>query len=61
MKRKAGNKMYTYLAIYKGTKKEVQAESSYKAQILAASLLKAKKSYEVTVILLTVIHSTSSI
>ena len=58
--------MATYLAIYKGNRKEVEAESSYQAQKLAASLFKAKKSYDVSIILLAidnkpVIHSTASI
>ena len=58
--------MNTYLAIYKGDKKEVQSDASYEAQKLAAGLFKTKKSYDVTVMLLaidnkSVIHSTVSI
>ena len=58
--------MHTYLAIYKGIRKELLADSSYQAQKLAADLFKAKKSYDVTVMLLAidnkvVIHSTVSI
>ena len=40
-----------YIAFYRGQKKEVYAETSYKAQQEAAKLFKAKKSYEVTVVL----------
>ena len=58
--------MHTYLAMYKGNRKELLADSSYQAQKLAASLFKAKKSYDVTVMLLAidnkpVTHSTVSI
>ena len=58
--------MATYLAIYKGNRKEVEADSSYQAQKLAASLFKAKKSHDVTVMLMEldnkpVIYSTASI
>lgn len=40
-----------YKAFYKGKSIEVYAESSYKAQLKAAIEFKAKKSYEITVIL----------
>ena len=58
--------MNGYIAFYKGKKIEVQAETSYKAQLLAASQFKAKKSYEVTVVLCEVnskqvIHSPSEV
>ena len=43
--------MRTYLAFYRGQKKPVVADTSYAAQLLAAQLYKAKKSYEVTVVL----------
>ncbi len=43
--------MNTYHAFYKGKKIELQAETSYKAQQLAATQFKARKSYEVTVML----------
>jgi hypothetical protein len=43
--------MNGYKAFYKGKSIEVQAETSYKAQLLAAAQFKAKKSYEVTVAL----------
>lgn len=39
----------TYIAFYKGKQMEVDADSSYAAQKLAAEKFKAKKSYEVTV------------
>lgn len=40
-----------YLAFYKKKKIEVEEETSYKAQLKAAVLFKAKKAYDVTVIL----------
>lgn len=58
--------MNTYEAFYKGRRITVQAETSYKAQLLAATLFKARKSYDVTVIVAEiagkpVIHSTASL
>ena len=53
--------MRTYIAFYKGQQIQVVAETSYKAQLLAASLLKAKKSYEVTVVLVDQVVDTASI
>lgn len=41
--------MNTYNAYYKGKVLRVVAETSYKAQLLAAKMLKAKKSYDVAV------------
>lgn len=43
--------MNTYHAFYKGQKKEIKAETTLKAQNLAAQLWKAKKSWDVTVVL----------
>lgn len=43
--------MNIYQAFFKGKTIEVQAESSYQAQLIAAKQFKAKKAYEVTVIL----------
>ena len=43
--------MNGYIAFYKGKKLEVYASSSYEAQQKAAALFKARKSYEVTVML----------
>lgn len=43
--------MNGYIAYYKGQKKEVFAETSYAAQAEAAKLFKAKKTYDVTVLL----------
>lgn len=43
--------MNGYIAIYKGKRIEVMAETSYQAQTKAAQVFKAKKSYEVTVML----------
>ena len=39
-------------AFYKGREITIEAETSYKAQELAAKQFKARKSYEVTVILI---------
>lgn len=55
-----------YKAFYKGRTIEVYAETSYKAQLKAAAEFKAKKSYEVTVILCekageTITHSTAGL
>jgi len=57
--------MNTYLCLYRGQKITVQASTSYAAQQEAARLLKARKSYDVSVHLVeradgtTVEHSTS--
>jgi hypothetical protein len=40
-----------YKAFYKGRSIEVQAETSYKAQVKAAEQFKARKTYDVTVVL----------
>tara|TARA_B110000902_G_C13851561_1_gene415415 strand:+ start:36 stop:245 length:210 start_codon:yes stop_codon:yes gene_type:complete len=45
------NEMNGYIALYKGKKIEVYAETSYAAQGKAAAELKAKKQYEVSVYL----------
>lgn len=43
--------MFTYIAFYKGKQITVNALSSYDAQLIASKQFKAKKSYEVTVML----------
>jgi hypothetical protein len=43
--------MNGYIAFYKGKQIEVYANSSYEAQTKASALLKARKSYDVTVVL----------
>ena len=43
--------MFTYIAFYKGKQITVNAPSSYDAQLIASKQFKAKKSYEVTVML----------
>lgn len=43
--------MNGYIAFYRGKQIEVYAASSYEAQTKAAAMFKAKKSYEVTVML----------
>lgn len=53
--------MRPYIAFYKGKQLQVEANSSYEAQQKAAKLFKAKKSYEVTVMLADVTHSTQHI
>ena len=44
-------KLNGYIATYKGKRTEVYAETSYKAQQIAAAFFKAKKSWEVDVYL----------
>lgn len=53
--------MYNYKCFYKGNSIIIQADTSYQAQQLAAKQLKAKKAYDVTVMLLDTIHSTSNV
>lgn len=43
--------MFTYIAFYKNKQIEVKALRSYDAQEAAAKIFKARKSYEVTVML----------
>jgi len=43
--------MNGYKAFYKGKSIEVEADTSYKAQLKASEIFKAKKSYQVTVII----------
>jgi hypothetical protein len=43
--------MFTYIAFYKGKEITVNALRSYDAQLIASKIFKAKKSYEVTVML----------
>lgn len=56
---------YGYVAFYKSKRLEVYAKSSLEAQERAAKLFKARKSYDVTVVLAenkdgsAVVHSTS--
>jgi hypothetical protein len=40
-----------YIAFYKGRQIEVYAASSYAAQLKAAQIFKARKNYDVTVVL----------
>jgi hypothetical protein len=58
--------MNGYIAFYKGKRIEVYAATSYEAQQKAAAQFKAKKAYEVTVMLaekdgVSVIHSPASL
>lgn len=43
--------MNGYVCFYKGKRLEVQAETSYKAQEKAAAQFRARKAYDVTVVL----------
>lgn len=43
--------MRTYVAFYKNQRVTVQAETSYQAQQKAATQMRARKRYEVTVVL----------
>jgi hypothetical protein len=45
-------KMRTYIAFYRGREIQVQAESSYAAQLKAAAEFRTSKTYEVTVVVL---------
>ena len=59
--------MFTYVCFYRGKQITVQALRSFEAQEKAAKLFKARKSYEVTVVLAArpdgseVVHSTAGI
>ena len=58
--------MNGYITYYRGKTHEVHANTSYEAQQLAAKFFKAKKSYEVNVMIaekdgVQVVHSTASI
>jgi hypothetical protein len=44
-------KNFTYVCFYKNLQTTVQAITSYEAQLAAAKKFKAKKSYDVTVVL----------
>ena len=49
--------MRPYIAFYRGRQLQVEAGSSYEAQLIASKLFKARKSYEVTVMLADVEHN----
>lgn len=53
--------MRTYHAFYRGKSYELQAESSYAAQQAAAKFFKAKKAYEVAIVLADVPVNTASL
>ena len=53
--------MRTYIAFYKSRQIELQAESSFTAQRLAAGLLGAKKPWDVTIVLADVVVDTAGI
>lgn len=49
--------MFTYICFYKNQEITVEAATSYAAQQIAAKLLKAKKAYEITVMLAAPMHT----
>jgi hypothetical protein len=53
--------MRKYIAYYARKQIEVEANSSYEAQKKAAKLFKTSKSYDVTVMLADVVHSTTEV
>jgi hypothetical protein len=53
--------MFGYKAFYRGKTCMVCASTSYEAQQMAAKLFKAKKSYEVTVVLCDAAVATASL
>lgn len=58
--------MNGYVCFYNGKRVEVYADSSYAAQQKAATMLKAKRAYEVTVMLAekdgeAVVHDTATV
>ena len=53
--------MRPYIAFYRGKQTTVTAPSSYDAQQLAAKYFKARKAYEVTVMLADVIHDVAAL
>lgn len=62
----APNPLNGYVCFYKGKRTEVFASTSYEAQTKAATIFKARKQYDVTVVLAEksgepVIHSTASL
>ncbi len=64
--KKVRKTMNGYIAFYRGKQLEVLADSSYAAQQKAAALFKARKAYEVTVVLAErdgqqVVHSTGAL
>ena len=50
-----------YVAFYKNQRAEVWATSSYEAQAKAAAVLKARKQYDVTVVLADAVFRTSDL
>jgi hypothetical protein len=53
--------MYNYIAFYKGQQKVIHADTSLKARDIAAVLFKAKKAYDVTVVLVDQVVDTASL
>jgi hypothetical protein len=49
--------MRKYIAFYRGRQIELEAPTSYHAQLKAASIFKARRSSEVTVMLADVVHN----
>jgi hypothetical protein len=53
--------MYTFIAFFKGRTLTVEAPTSYAAQQKAATLFKARKSYDVTVMRADIEHSPAAL
>lgn len=58
--------MNGYICFYRGKRLEVHADTSYAAQLKAAAIFKARKTYEVTVMIAEsngapVVHSAASL
>jgi len=51
-----GGNMFTYICFYKGKEITVNAATTYAAQQMAAAIFKAKKAYEITVMLAAPAH-----
>ena len=49
--------MFTYICFYKGKEITVNAATTYAAQQMAAAIFKAKKAYEITVMLAAPAHT----
>ena len=49
--------MYPFICIYKGRKIEVQANTTYEAQTIAAAQFKARKSWDVVVMRADLTHT----
>lgn len=53
--------MFSFIAFYNGKQTTVRADTSFKAQALAAAHFKAKRAHQVTVMRADITHSTATI